>query len=344
MNLSVQRTREIIFWFLGMQKWDLDEFEEAMFQVVKWPSELIICHLDVSKCDFGKVYKAIIQLVESPKNSFPTFLPLQVTTWLKSIKRCFLVRHNQIQDCRTFGRPKMRLSLDRESDVWSGRMVLRTQYLPSGCPKIRLVWIRKCNFPCVEIPCKIVFCLLGIQKCYLDEVEEAMFQVVLWSWELIICLLHVAKCDLGKVDKAIFQVVEKQIKTHFSVFWPPQNTTYLKSIKRCTWFRQTQRQDCLLSAKRNCDFGNFEKVIFQMAKPLRTQYLPSACLKIRVVWIWGSEFSCCPKSMRNHFLTSGHKNMRLGRVRGKDVSSSRMDLRTHYLPSGCVKMRNRWSR
>jgi hypothetical protein len=53
------------------------------------------------KCDFGEIDEAIVQVVEwsikryfkwwkSPKNSFPTFLPLQVTTWLKSIKRCLL--------------------------------------------------------------------------------------------------------------------------------------------------------------------------------------------------------------------------------------------------------------
>jgi hypothetical protein len=43
----------------------------------------------------------------------------------------------------------------------------------------------------------------------LDEVEEAMFQVVEWAWELTFCFLDVEKCDFAKVNKVIFQVVEK---------------------------------------------------------------------------------------------------------------------------------------
>jgi hypothetical protein len=41
----------------------LDEFEEALFQVVEWPWELIICLLEGAKWDFGKVDKAIFQVV-----------------------------------------------------------------------------------------------------------------------------------------------------------------------------------------------------------------------------------------------------------------------------------------
>jgi hypothetical protein len=59
-------------------------------------------------------------------------------------------------------------------------MALRTQYLLSGCRKIRLWEVEKAMFLGVESPCEIIFCLLGIQKCDLDEVEEAMFQVVEW--------------------------------------------------------------------------------------------------------------------------------------------------------------------
>jgi hypothetical protein len=32
----------------------------------------------------------------------------------------------------------------------------------------------------VEIPCETIFCLLGIQKFDLAEVDEAMFLVVEW--------------------------------------------------------------------------------------------------------------------------------------------------------------------
>jgi hypothetical protein len=44
----------------------------------------------------------------------------------------------------------------------------------------------------------------------MDEVEEAMFQVVERSFELFVCLLDVAKCEFGEVDKAMFRVVQKQ--------------------------------------------------------------------------------------------------------------------------------------
>jgi hypothetical protein len=63
-------------------------------------------------------------------------------------------------------------------------------------------------FLSVESPCDIIFFLLCIQKCDLNDVEEAMFQVVERPLELI-CLLDVAKCVFGKVDKALIQVLEK---------------------------------------------------------------------------------------------------------------------------------------
>jgi hypothetical protein len=44
----------------------LDDVEEAMFKVVEWHLELIICLKYVAKCEFGKVDKAIFQVVEKP--------------------------------------------------------------------------------------------------------------------------------------------------------------------------------------------------------------------------------------------------------------------------------------
>jgi hypothetical protein len=40
--------------------------------------------------------------------------------------------------------------------------------------------VDKATFPGVDRHCELIFCLLGIEKCDLDEVEEAMFQVVEW--------------------------------------------------------------------------------------------------------------------------------------------------------------------
>jgi hypothetical protein len=60
MFLGVEILCEIIY----IQKFDLDEVEEAMFHVFEWPWELIICLLDVAKCEFGKVDKTIFQVVQ----------------------------------------------------------------------------------------------------------------------------------------------------------------------------------------------------------------------------------------------------------------------------------------
>jgi hypothetical protein len=67
-------------------------------------------------------------------------------------------------------------------------------FLPSG----RLL-MRHGLFEGVERPRELIFCILGIQKSDLDEVE-VMFQVGEWSRELIICLLDVLKCDFGEVE------------------------------------------------------------------------------------------------------------------------------------------------
>jgi hypothetical protein len=50
----------------GHPKRDLDGVVESIFEVVEWPSEIINCLLDVAKCDYGEVDKAIFQVVEKP--------------------------------------------------------------------------------------------------------------------------------------------------------------------------------------------------------------------------------------------------------------------------------------
>jgi hypothetical protein len=44
----------------------MDVVAEVMFQVGKLPLEIIICPLDVVKCNFGKVDEAMFQVVEKP--------------------------------------------------------------------------------------------------------------------------------------------------------------------------------------------------------------------------------------------------------------------------------------
>jgi hypothetical protein len=53
-----------MFCLLVIQKCDLDEVGDSMFQVVEFPWKLIICLLDVAKFDFAKFDKAIFQVVE----------------------------------------------------------------------------------------------------------------------------------------------------------------------------------------------------------------------------------------------------------------------------------------
>jgi hypothetical protein len=90
--------------------------------------------------------KRYIKIWKSPKKSFPAFWPPQIKTCLKSIKRCFLFSTHLRQKCLPFGEQKMRLLWDREIDVSSGRMVLKTQNAPSGWIKLRLVWSRKRDY------------------------------------------------------------------------------------------------------------------------------------------------------------------------------------------------------
>jgi hypothetical protein len=40
--------------------------------------------------------------------------------------------------------------------------------------------VDKAMFQGVDRPSELIFCLLGIQNCDLDEFEEALFQVVEW--------------------------------------------------------------------------------------------------------------------------------------------------------------------
>jgi hypothetical protein len=178
MFLGFQIPLENIFWFLGIQKWDLVEVEEAMFKVVECPENSISCFWMPQKATLWNSIKRYFKCWKSPKSSFPAFYTPQITTWLKSKERCFMVSTQPATGLSAFWRTQMRLWRDRERDVSSGPMSMRTQYLPSGCPKIQLVSSWKTIFLGVQSPCEVIVWFLDIQKCDLVEGAEAMFQVV----------------------------------------------------------------------------------------------------------------------------------------------------------------------
>jgi hypothetical protein len=65
---------------------------------------------------------------------------------------------------------KKRLGRSCLSDVLSRRMALRTHNLSSGSFKKLLWWSHEAMFQGVKRPCKIIFCIQGIEKTDLDEV------------------------------------------------------------------------------------------------------------------------------------------------------------------------------
>jgi hypothetical protein len=121
----------------------LDEFVEVMFKVGEWPWELNLPSARL-KNDYGEVDEEIFQGVERQ---------CEVIFCIMGIEK---------------------INLDGYlSDVLSGRMALRTHYLPSVFLKMRLCSCRTAMFHDDERKC--IFYILGIQKSELDEVAEVMF-------------------------------------------------------------------------------------------------------------------------------------------------------------------------
>jgi len=52
---------------------------------------------------------------------------------------------------------------------------------------------------------ELIFFLLTSPKCYLGEVEKAMFQGLACHFELIFGLFIIPICDLVEVEKPMFQ-------------------------------------------------------------------------------------------------------------------------------------------
>jgi hypothetical protein len=57
-----------------------------MFKVGEWPRELTICLLDVLKYDFGEVDEAMFQVVERPCDLIFCIMGIEKATWPRSLK------------------------------------------------------------------------------------------------------------------------------------------------------------------------------------------------------------------------------------------------------------------
>jgi hypothetical protein len=66
--------------------------------------------------------------------------------------------------------------------------------------------VEKVTFQWFSGPCELIFSLMAGPKCYLGEVEKAMFVGVAWLWELFLSPDR-PNFDLGEVEKAMFRGV-----------------------------------------------------------------------------------------------------------------------------------------
>ena len=96
---------------------------------------------------------------------------------------------------------------------------------------MQLGWRLETNVSRARMAPELIFGLVTITKCYLDEVEKALFQEVDRYCEFIFCLFRIPKCNFCQVKKAMFQEVEWFFVLFF-VSLPSQSATCLKSIKR----------------------------------------------------------------------------------------------------------------
>jgi hypothetical protein len=152
--------------------------------------------LNVLNCELGDVDEAIFHRVEMNSKAFSTVLAFK-----KLFRRI----------CR--------------SDILSRRMALWIHNLPSVRLKNDFREVDEAMFQGVERPCKLIFCILVINKSDLDEfacdlirpmspsthylpsgrlkndfgeIDEAMFQGVERPCELIFCNLSIKKKRLGR--------------------------------------------------------------------------------------------------------------------------------------------------
>jgi hypothetical protein len=121
---------------------DFDEIDEAMFQSVESPCELIFCILVIEKklgrsciCDIWSWGIAV------RTHNFPSGRLKNWLWWIRwsDVSRCRKSMRNHFLDS---SRRKKRLGRSCLSDVFCRRIVLRTHILPSWRLKKRLWWSR----------------------------------------------------------------------------------------------------------------------------------------------------------------------------------------------------------
>jgi hypothetical protein len=88
MKRGVDWPCELIFFILTIQKSDLEELAEVMFQVGEWPWELLICLSDALE-NIGEVDEAMFQGVERPCELIFNPGHQKNTNWTKSRKWSF---------------------------------------------------------------------------------------------------------------------------------------------------------------------------------------------------------------------------------------------------------------
>jgi hypothetical protein len=127
----------------------------------------------------------------------------------------------------------MPLWRDRESDVSSGQMALRTQYSPPGCPKVKLLGSRKSDVSKGRNSTRNLFLPSGHPKIRVGRgrgSDVSCCGMALWN--------HYLPYGWRKM-RVFVKGIERNFKwwkgpkISFPAFWPPQITTWLKLIKRC---------------------------------------------------------------------------------------------------------------
>ena len=189
---------------------------------------------------------------------------------------------------------EIRLGWVRESDVSSGRQALQTHFLPFDQSKMQLRWGRESIVSRARMAPWTEFRPLTSTKCYLNEVDKALFQEVDRYWEFIFCLFTFPKCDFCEIK---IQEVE-WLFVLFFVCLPSQNATCLKSIKR--FFKWSNGIFCLLSSPK-CDVVAVEKAVSSAIMTLWNHFRSLDQLKFSLWWVRESDVSSSRPAQRTHF-------------------------------------------
>jgi hypothetical protein len=136
-----------IFCLLAVPKCDVGGIEKAMYPVVEWLWELNINILSVTKYDLCEVEKAMFLGYGSPCELIFCFWWALNATLVMS-----------------------------KSDISWGSVSMWTKFVLSACSIKRLGRVQKSGVSRCRMALRSHFCLLGVPKCDLGEVEKAIFQ------------------------------------------------------------------------------------------------------------------------------------------------------------------------